>query len=96
MHFTARQIVREYDGKFPETSEKLLKLKGLGEYTAAAIASFAFDEAVPAIDGNVYRVMSRIFGIQSDMLSNDGKKGVCGAWQASWFRRMIRLLITRR
>jgi A/G-specific adenine glycosylase len=74
MHFTARQVVNEYDGKFPETSEKLLKLKGLGQYTAAAIASFAFDEAVPAIDGNVYRVMARIFGIQSDMLSNDGKK----------------------
>lgn len=74
MHFTARQVVNDYNGKFPETFEKLLKLKGLGQYTAAAIASFAFDEIVPAIDGNVYRVMSRIFGIQSDMLSNEGKK----------------------
>ena len=74
MHFTARQVVNDYNGEFPETSEKLLKLKGLGQYTAAAIASFAFDEVVPAIDGNVYRVMARIFGIQSDMLSNDGKK----------------------
>lgn len=74
MHFTARQVVADYGGKFPETSEKLLKLKGLGQYTAAAIASFAFDDAVPAIDGNVYRVMARIFGIQSDMLSNEGKK----------------------
>lgn len=74
MHFTARQVVGEYEGKFPETSEKLLKLKGLGQYTAAAIASFAFDEVVSAIDGNVYRVMARIFGIQSDMLSNEGKK----------------------
>lgn len=74
MHFTARQVVNDYNGKFPETFEKLLKLKGLGQYTAAAIASFAFDGAVPAIDGNVYRVMSRIFGIQSDMLSNEGKK----------------------
>ncbi|SDF23011.1 A/G-specific DNA-adenine glycosylase [Dyadobacter soli] len=74
MHFTARQVVADHNGKFPESSEKLLKLKGLGQYTAAAIASFAFDEAVPAIDGNVYRVMARIFGIQSDMLSNEGKK----------------------
>ncbi|MCF0071965.1 A/G-specific adenine glycosylase [Dyadobacter sp. CY261] len=74
MHFTARQVVNEYKGEFPETSEKLSKLKGLGQYTAAAIASFAFDEVVPAIDGNVYRVMSRIFGIQSDMLSSEGKK----------------------
>ncbi|GGC08300.1 A/G-specific adenine glycosylase [Dyadobacter sediminis] len=74
MHFTARQIVNEYGGRFPETAAKLSKLKGLGNYTAAAIASFAFGEAVAAIDGNVYRVMSRIFGIQSDMLSNEGKK----------------------
>ncbi len=74
MHFTARQVVNEYGGEFPRSAEKLLRLKGLGQYTAAAIASFAFDEAVPAIDGNVYRVMARIFGIQSDMLGNEGKK----------------------
>ncbi|MCF0038940.1 A/G-specific adenine glycosylase [Dyadobacter fanqingshengii] len=74
MHFTARQIVSEFGGKFPETALTLSKLKGLGNYTAAAIASFAFNEAVAAIDGNVYRVMSRIFGIKSDMLSNEGKK----------------------
>ncbi len=74
MHYTARQIVDEFEGRFPETADKLSKLKGLGNYTAAAIASFAFGEAVAAIDGNVYRVMSRLFGIQSDMLSNEGKK----------------------
>lgn len=74
MHFTARQVVHDFHGEFPRTSRELLKLKGLGQYTAAAIASFAFDEAVPAIDGNVYRVMARIFGITSDMLSNEGKK----------------------
>ncbi|WP_031528667.1 A/G-specific adenine glycosylase [Dyadobacter crusticola] len=74
MHFTARQVVAEYGGAFPATAAKLLKLKGLGAYTAAAIASFSFDERVAAIDGNVYRVMSRIFGIQSDMLGNEGKK----------------------
>jgi len=74
MHLTARQIVNEFGGEFPGTAAQLSKLKGLGNYTAAAIASFAFGEAVAAIDGNVYRVMSRIFGIQSDMLSNEGKK----------------------
>ncbi|MCF2491277.1 A/G-specific adenine glycosylase [Dyadobacter sp. CY347] len=74
MHYTARQVVSEFGGKFPETALTLSKLKGLGHYTAAAIASFAFNEAVAAIDGNVYRVMSRIFGIKSDMLSNEGKK----------------------
>nr|WP_295927300.1 A/G-specific adenine glycosylase [uncultured Dyadobacter sp.] len=74
MHFTARQVVADFGGKFPETAAELARLKGLGHYTAAAIASFAFDEAVAAIDGNVYRVMARIFGVQSDMLSNEGKK----------------------
>ncbi|NIJ51402.1 A/G-specific adenine glycosylase [Dyadobacter arcticus] len=74
MHFTARQVVKDFDGKFPSTAAQLSKLKGLGAYTASAIASFAYGEAVAAIDGNVYRVMSRIFGIQSDMLSNEGKK----------------------
>lgn len=78
MHFTARQVVSDFDGKFPETAAQLSKLKGLGHYTAAAIASFAFDEVVAAIDGNVYRVMARIFGVQSDMLSNEGKKEFAG------------------
>ena len=79
MHFTARQVVSEFGGKFPESASLLSKLKGLGHYTAAAIASFAFGEAVAAIDGNVYRVMSRIFGIKSDMLSNEGKKEFAAA-----------------
>lgn len=74
MHFTAKQVVKDFAGSFPRTAEGLSKLKGLGHYTAAAVASFAFDEVVPAIDGNVYRVMARIFGIQSDMLSHEGKK----------------------
>jgi A/G-specific adenine glycosylase len=74
MHFTARQVVSQYGGNFPETAAELSKLKGLGSYTAAAIASFAFQEAVPAIDGNVYRVLSRLFGVFTDILSNEGKK----------------------
>jgi A/G-specific adenine glycosylase len=73
MHHTARHIVEEWEGKFPESAVKLAKLKGLGAYTAAAIASFAFGEAVPAIDGNVYRVMSRLFGIFTDILSSGAK-----------------------
>lgn len=74
MHFTARQIVSEFEGKFPDSAHRLAKLKGLGHYTAAAIASFAFQEVVPAIDGNVYRVLARLFGIFTDILSNEGKK----------------------
>ncbi len=62
LHFTAKYIVNELQGQFPTNYKELLKLKGVGKYTAAAIASFAYGEAVPAIDGNVYRVLSRVFG----------------------------------
>ena len=74
MHRTARQVVEEYGGHFPATYAALLSLKGVGQYTAAAIASFAFGEAVPAVDGNVYRVLARIFGIKTDILSSSAKK----------------------
>jgi A/G-specific adenine glycosylase len=74
MHYTARQIMKEFGGSFPSTAARLSKLKGLGHYTAAAVASFAFDEVIPAVDGNVYRVMARLFGIYTDILSNEGKK----------------------
>lgn len=74
MHHTAQQVVNEFGGMFPGTFEELLKLKGIGTYTAAAIASFAFGEAVPAVDGNVYRALSRIFGIKTDIASNSARK----------------------
>jgi A/G-specific adenine glycosylase len=61
MHTTAKKIYFEYKGEFPNNFEDLLKLKGVGNYTAAAIASFSFDQAVPVVDGNVYRVLSRYF-----------------------------------
>ncbi len=57
----ARIIVDDYSGEFPSTSESLQKLPGIGPYTAGAIASIAFDERVPAIDGNVLRVISRLY-----------------------------------
>jgi len=69
MHATAKIIVSDYDGVFPQTAIQLQKLKGIGKYTAAAIASFAFGEPVPVIDGNVYRVLSRLFAIQTDIAS---------------------------
>jgi A/G-specific adenine glycosylase len=74
LHVTAKKIHEEFKGVFPADFKILMTLKGLGEYTAAAIASFAFNIAVPAIDGNVYRVLSRIFGVYSDTLSSTGKK----------------------
>ena len=74
MHQTARQIVEEQGGTFPTTYAGLLRLKGIGTYTAGAIASFAYNEAVPAVDGNVYRVLARIFGLRTDILSTAAKK----------------------
>ncbi|HEY6915066.1 MAG TPA: A/G-specific adenine glycosylase, partial [Paludibacter sp.] len=74
LHFTAKYIVDQYQGKFPNTYQGLLSLKGIGEYTAAAIASISFHEAVPAVDGNVYRVLSRYFGISEPMDTTQGKK----------------------
>ncbi len=70
---TARFIVYEKDGIFPETYEELLKLKGIGPYTAAAIASFCFALPNPVIDGNVYRVLSRIFKIKISPDTTEGK-----------------------
>lgn len=71
---TARQIVQEFDGKFPDTYEGLLALKGIGPYTAAAIASFAFGLPEAVVDGNVNRVLARYFGIDSPIDSTEGKK----------------------
>ncbi|WP_103327674.1 A/G-specific adenine glycosylase [Bacteroidetes bacterium endosymbiont of Geopemphigus sp.] len=64
IHFSARLIVQERGGVFPDTYKSLLQLKGIGPYTAAAIASICFKEPVPAIDGNAYRLFARYFGIK--------------------------------
>lgn len=73
LHATAKQIVAEYNGQFPGTSEQLMKLKGIGPYTAAAVSSFAFNEPNAVVDGNVYRVLSRIFAIDTPSDSREGK-----------------------
>ena len=70
----AKHIVNELDGNFPESYSGLLKLKGVGDYTASAVASFCYAEPVAVVDGNVYRVLSRIFGIDTPINSTVGKK----------------------
>jgi A/G-specific adenine glycosylase len=65
LHKAAQIIVSEYGGEFPRNYEQLLELPGIGEYSAAAIASLAFDKPFSAIDGNVIRVLARYFGIES-------------------------------
>lgn len=72
----AQKIMEEYNGKMPETYEQLIKLAGIGEYTAGAIASICFNEKVTAVDGNVLRVISRITGSKKDVLLPETKKEV--------------------
>ncbi len=74
MHKTAQIVAFELNGKFPNNYSDLLKLKGIGDYTAAAIASFAFNEVVPVVDGNVFRVLSRYFDVITDISSTTAKK----------------------
>lgn len=71
---TARLVTSEWGGNFPNTYNQLIELNGIGPYTAAAIASFAFGEAKAVVDGNVYRVLARVFGISEPINSTSGKK----------------------
>lgn len=74
LHTTAKYVVNELKGVFPLTYKDLLSLKGVGEYTAAAIASFSYNEPIAVVDGNVFRVLSRVFGITSDIAITNTKK----------------------
>jgi A/G-specific adenine glycosylase len=72
LHFSAKLVAYEYDGVFPRNYKELLKLKGVGDYTASAIASICYDEATAVVDGNVYRVLARYFGIETPINSTEG------------------------
>ncbi|MDR0802510.1 A/G-specific adenine glycosylase [Fluviicola sp.] len=74
LHKTAQQVRDEYQGEFPQTYQQIIQLKGIGPYTAAAISSFAFDLPHAVVDGNVYRVLSRYYGIDEAIDSGNGKK----------------------
>ncbi|MHB1147600.1 MAG: A/G-specific adenine glycosylase, partial [Lutibacter sp.] len=74
LHYSAKYIVKELNGIFPTTYNQLLKLKGVGDYTASAIASICFNEPTAVVDGNVYRVLSRYFGIDIAINSSAGIK----------------------
>ncbi|MDR1864152.1 MAG: A/G-specific adenine glycosylase [Bacteroidales bacterium] len=76
MHAAAVFLADQCGGKFPETYSGLLKVKGIGDYTASAIASFAFGEAVPVIDGNVNRVMARLYGVVQPVDALEGKRQI--------------------
>lgn len=87
LHRCAQTIVQQYGGVFPDSFKELLKLPGIGPYTAAAVASICYHEPVAVVDGNVFRVISRVFGIDADITSTEGKET---------FQRMASLLIEGR
>ena len=74
LHATAKYVSIELNGRFPQTHDEIIKLKGVGPYTAAAISSFAFNESKAVVDGNVYRFISRLFDIDQAIDSTQGKK----------------------
>ncbi|MBT8321509.1 MAG: A/G-specific adenine glycosylase [Eudoraea sp.] len=86
LHATARTIVDRYEGRFPDNYTDLIKLKGVGDYTASAIASISFNKPEPVVDGNVYRVLARYFGVD---LAIDSPKG------ARYFKELAREVMDR-
>ena len=74
LHHAARQIMKDFNGQFPDSYNNILTLKGIGEYTASAISSISFGLPYAVIDGNVFRVLSRIFGVNTPIDTTIGKK----------------------
>ena len=74
LHRCAKDIIEKYNGIFPNNYKELLTLPGIGPYSAAAIASFAYQEPVAVLDGNVYRVLSRVFGLKDDITQSKTAK----------------------
>ena len=74
LHASAKMIANEFNGVFPSTYKEIKKLKGVGDYTASAISSICFDEVQAVVDGNVYRVLSRYFGVATPINSTKGIK----------------------
>ncbi len=81
IHFAANQIMEKFDGRFPDNYHDIISLKGIGPYTAAAILSFAYNRPFPVMDGNVTRVISRLFGIDEDIDKASTKRIIIGILQ---------------
>jgi len=80
MHFAAKQVMNEHKGVFPKNYESVRALKGIGDYTAAAITSIAYNLPYAVVDGNVFRVYSRLLGISTPIDTTEGKKKI---WEAA-------------
>lgn len=81
MHSAAQSVMREHGGHFPSTYEQVRQLKGIGDYTAAAICAFAYGLPYPAVDGNVLRIISRVFGIHDNIADNSTRKNISALCQ---------------
>jgi len=98
MHATARIIADKYKGEFPNDYKKITELKGIGSYTAAAVASFAFNLPHAVVDGNVARVLSRFYGISENCICNTAEKqsrssqpGDYGIWSVAMCAKIAKL-----
>ncbi len=76
MHAAAKSIMEQYGGRFPSDYNNIRQLKGIGDYTAAAICSFAYGLPYPAVDGNVLRIISRVFGLHDNIMEGETKKNI--------------------
>lgn len=83
LHKAARQVMVEYGGTMPRDAKTLQSLPGIGAYTAGAIASMAFGQKVPAVDGNLLRVLARLYGVDQDITSTAGKRTLTGLAETS-------------
>lgn len=95
LHMAAKQVRDEFGGVFPSTYTDILRLRGVGKYTAAAIASFAFGEKVPAIDGNVKRVGSRLFGLRDAIHTSVFEKSLLRCFLMQ-FSSQMQIFLTKR
>ncbi len=94
LHASARWVVNERGGKFPSTFKDLLQLKGVGDYTASAIASICFEEPQAVVDGNVYRFLSRFFGIEMP-IDASGAHRYFKAKATSLMQGFLQIVLTR-
>ena len=74
LHFTSKYIFNQLNSEFPESYEELIKLKGIGDYTASAISSICFEKSQPVLDGNVFRIISRVYEIKNSIDLNNSRK----------------------
>ena len=95
LHSAAQSVVADWGGALPDQADALRELKGIGRYTAGALASIAFDREEPVVDGNVIRVLARLVGIREDVGESKRNRSASGAWPANWSPVPVPAISTR-